>query len=463
MSRKKINAGQGGTPAATLRCPWCKTPTHVHTLPHKMREAILIENPQRYPHSSSEFARTDFGKKWGRKWHFTIFPNAIAAWGDQVIDSITRSFRQGKVQRACAGWETCPNTNRLHLQGFVELPRKRRARWVMELLGAFEESVQTIPLGDGSPWPHITPHQGASLRAWRYCRKDSPDPYTAPGRAGMFWSIGEEPAADGSNDVHQGRRRDIATFVEDIQANPHQSTRDLVDAGHANILLRYPQGARQILAAYQQRRERGDRVYAAWLHGPSGTGKSHTAYEKCIAMGATDADIYYKMPGKWWEGYKGEKYVIFDDFRPTSSFTFDMLLRTIDSYRCPVEMKGGSTFLNLRFAFFTSVFRWDDERMIAYGNHEAIEQLGRRITETFKFRGRTTFEKGQNIFPPCVRDMEGTRPVPAQAEGFVAVTPDGIIEHARPRDPVATTLVRTDTLSDQAQRNQLRNTRRRLF
>jgi hypothetical protein len=424
-----------------------------------MREAISLQNDQRFPQSSSEFARTDFGRKWMRKLQFTIFPNAIPQWGDQVIDRVTLEFTAGHIIFSCAGWEICPTTQRLHLQGFIELKRKRRCRWIMDVLGAFEESVQSIPMGQGSPWPHITPHRGKSIIAWRYCEKDAPDAYIRPGREGMFWSIGDKPSE--STEVSQGRRMDIVNFVQAITDNPHQSTRDLVEQGFAGVLLRYPNGARMIQAAMQQRRGVGDPVHVEFTSGPPGTGKTYTAYQRCIALGATDWDIYVKPPGKWWPDYKGQKYIIMDDFRPTKSFTFAMLLRTLDSYPQQVETKGGYVHQNGRFFFITSIMRWDDERMVAYGNQENIHQLGRRIKITWKTRERTAEEKRDNIYPPPVRDVEGARQVPASASGFVT-PPLRMQPQERPRDPVASTLNDTGSLLTLRRSNAIRPVRRRL-
>jgi len=382
-----------------------------------MREAISLQNDQRFPLSSSEFARTFLGRKWMRKLQFTIFPNAIPQWGDQVIDRVRQEYSAGHIERGCIGWEICPTSGQLHLQGFLELKRRRRCRWIMEILGAFEEGVQSTPMGQGSPWPHITPHRGKSIIAWRYCKKDSPNPYSRPGMEGMFVSVGEEPTD--ATEVSQGRRMDIVNYVTTITENPHQSTRDLVEQGFAGILLRYPNGARMIQAAMQTRRGVGDTVHVEFTSGPPGTGKTYTAYERCTALGATDDDIYVKPPGKWWPDYKGQKYIIMDDFRPTKSFTFAMLLRTLDSYPQQVETKGGYVHQNGRFFFITSIMRWDDERMVAYGDQENIQQLGRRIKITWVTRERTAEEKRDRIYPPPVRDNRGVRQVPAQAEGFV--------------------------------------------
>ena len=377
-------------------------------------------------------------------------------WGDQIIDRLTLEYERQKITRASIGWEVCPRTERLHLQCYAEFPGDHgaRGRQIMEYFGAFEEHTQSIPKGHGdSPWPHITRHKGAAIKGWRYTRKDSPDHYTRPGLRGMWWSIGEEPEG---NDGVQGKRNDIDGCVAYIRDNPEASVHELAEAGHAAVLMRYPSGANMIRRAYAPRRRQGDPVHVEFTWGPSGTGKTYMAYQRCYALGARSEDIYVKPPGKWWPNYRGQKFVIMDDFRPTKTYTFSMLLRTLDEYPEQVETKGGYVHQNGRYFFITSIMRWDHERMIAYGNHESMVQLGRRISITWKTRTRTDEEKRDDIFPPPVRDEDGIRAIPAQAEGFIMHTP------VRPTDPVARTLLqRTDTLS--GPEAQSRVVRRRLF
>jgi hypothetical protein len=409
----------------------------------------------RYPMSSAEFGRSSLGKQWMTKAQMTVHIHTMPVWGDQICDRLLLEHQRQTITRAAVGWEECPRTKRLHLQCFVEFPEKKRVRWIMEIFGAFSETCQSIPIGaHNSPWPHITRHKGRSIHGWLYTKKDCPTPYERPGSLGMWFHVGDEPPPSAGG---QGKRSDLDAYVERIRENPSASIRELVEEGHGPVMMRYPQGSRMIQAAFQQRRERGDVVIVYWLYGEPGTGKSYSAYEMAIRDGATPDDIYYKMAGKWFCGYKGQKYMIIDDFRPDKQFTFTMLLRLIDRYRLRVERKGSSTYMNARFFYFTSVLRWDDERMIAYGNHEAISQLSRRITKTLYFRPRTAEEKGTNEYPEPTEDTRGPRAVHSAAPGFV-VPPTH-----RPRDPVARTLdlVRTDTLSDSAQ--DTRNRRRRLF
>ena len=420
-------------------------------------------NELRVPMSRAQVARTRTGDRQCRKWYATVHIEHLHSWGDKIISDLEAEYAHGRlgIQFACAGWERGSNplhTNSLHLQMFIIFADRKRCVQVMDLLGAFDERVQSTPVLRTS-WPIMTKFDGNDMNGLEYCSKDSPTPYTAPGVEGMFWFIGDKPTAQ--TQVSQGTRTDVRNVHNYIRENPHASDRDLAENGHALVLWRNPQGTDRLRAAYQQRRERGDRVVVYWYWGPSGTGKSHTAYEQALALGATADDIYYKMRGKWYDGYHGQKYIIVDDFRPGGrGFTFDDLLRLVDSYRLRVEYKGGSTYMNGRFFFFTSIFRWDDPRMLEWGNNEAIYQLQRRITHTMKFAPRTMEERRGQIYHPPVEEhvdiLEPGPPAP-QAPGFTLVrqpyvpaTPVRVVPETptrtRARDPVADTLERSDTL-----------------
>lgn len=69
--------------------------------------------------------------------------------------------------------------------------------------------------------------------------------------------------------------------------------------------------------------------------GPTGTGKSRLAWEQA------GEDAYVKNPTtKWWDGYKGQKHVIIDEFR--GEINISHLLRWLDRYPVLVEIKGSS-------------------------------------------------------------------------------------------------------------------------
>ena len=75
----------------------------------------------------------------------------------------------------------------------------------------------------------------------------------------------------------------------------------------------------------------GPEVWVFW--GETGTGKSRRAHEKW-------PDAYRKMTNdKWWDGYKGEETVIFEDFKGSSMKLHDFQT-IIDRYPIKVEVKG---------------------------------------------------------------------------------------------------------------------------
>jgi len=86
-------------------------------------------------------------------------------------------------------------------------------------------------------------------------------------------------------------------------------------------------------------------------YGPPGTGKTRSVYDE---FGLDD--VYQKMVGKWWDGYKGEKVVIIDDFDPDNCFeiVYDFYLKLLDRYPMRIEYKGGSCQFRSKIIIFTS-------------------------------------------------------------------------------------------------------------
>lgn len=83
------------------------------------------------------------------------------------------------------------------------------------------------------------------------------------------------------------------------------------------------------------------------FYGRTGTGKSRRAWEE----GGEDA--YSKDPRtKWFDGYKGEKHIICDEFRGVIDVSH--ILRWTDRYPVRIECKGSSMPLSATTWWFTS-------------------------------------------------------------------------------------------------------------
>lgn len=74
----------------------------------------------------------------------------------------------------------------------------------------------------------------------------------------------------------------------------------------------------------------------SWYYGNTGSGKTYKALE-----GVSEDNIYIvsapssKGGSLWFDGYVGQKRVVFDDFRPWWC-RFDYLLRLLDRYKIQV-------------------------------------------------------------------------------------------------------------------------------
>lgn len=81
--------------------------------------------------------------------------------------------------------------------------------------------------------------------------------------------------------------------------------------------------------------------------GPTGTGKSRTAWEQA------GLEAYSKDPrSKFWCGYQGELHVVIDEFR--GGIDISHLLRWLDRYPVRVEIKGSSRPLQATAFWITS-------------------------------------------------------------------------------------------------------------
>jgi len=74
------------------------------------------------------------------------------------------------------------------------------------------------------------------------------------------------------------------------------------------------------------------------IWGEAGTGKT-----RWVMDNFDPDDVYVKDKTEWWDGYTGQKVVLWDDFY--GEHRFSSMLRYMDIYRCQVQVKGGYTWL----------------------------------------------------------------------------------------------------------------------
>lgn len=135
------------------------------------------------------------------------------------------------------------------------------------------------------------------------------------------------------------------------------------------------------------KRIRIDHCEPTWRHdiqchvywGGSGLGKTRRAHFQ------SEGEPYFiKNPNtKWWDGYRGQKTVIIDDF--IGLIALNYLLTWIDRYPCNVEVKGGSIPLAATTFYITS--NLDPNTWYKEITPEQLGALRRRFTTVVHFLG----------------------------------------------------------------------------
>lgn len=231
-----------------------------------------------------------------------------------------------------------------HLQGFIILNNAK----------SFTAIKKQLPQG-----AHIELCKGTPYDNFEYCSKD-----------GSFTERGERP-----DRVGQGKRNDMKIIKKSIAENMKIKQMLETDIIVNYQQLKYAEG----LSKYYERK-RNKKTYVKWYYGPTGTGKTHTAYETMKEQYGED-EIYIAMDtAQWFDGYDAQKIVIIDDMRK-DFIKFHLLLKLLDKIPYRVQTKGSTRQFLAETIIITAPYRPED----MYDTREDIEQLLRRIDETKEF------------------------------------------------------------------------------
>lgn len=182
-----------------------------------------------------------------------------------------------------------------HLQGYVEFDSMKRTGQVCKLLGGRAR---------------VAGRKGTGKQASDYCKKGGDD--------ACIYERGEMAISE------QGKRVDLVEIRTKMQFEGLK-----VD----NILMENPMMYHQYgrtLNAMEDKVLRGnwrkEMSKALWIHGGTGTGKSHYVFQNFH----TDTHYVWPNDGKWWDGYRQQETVIFNDFR--GEIAYNEILQIIDKW-----------------------------------------------------------------------------------------------------------------------------------
>lgn len=178
------------------------------------------------------------------------------------------------------------------------------------------------------------------------------------------WELGEGPKK-------QGQRTDLEALTSQITQG--EITAESVALDQPVMYHQYGRTLHKVEDIALRRKFRTEMTEGIWLYGPTGTGKSHAAFE------GFDPTTHYlwKNDNGWQDGYTGQETVIINDFR--GSIPYDELLQMVDKwpYTVPRRCREPAPFLAKK-VIITSSLPPDQ----VYNRREAndsIEQLRRRF------------------------------------------------------------------------------------
>lgn len=224
---------------------------------------------------------------------------------EPLIEAL-RNYARNECDYLVFGYETCPTTQRPHLQGYLH--------WKNPRTYPNKEFRKTLP----DVRDFIA--NGTADQNRQYCLKirtgDVPNT--------KFEEFGTLPK--------QGARADWNLAFEQIRGGT-----DIY-----NVLEVQPHLAPCVRALERVRqlslKPRYGPVTTIVLVGEPGTGKSRWAYDNY-------PDLYSKPSGAWWDGYTGQKTILLDDFY--GDVEYSLLLKVCDRYPLQVPIKGG--FINAQW------------------------------------------------------------------------------------------------------------------
>jgi hypothetical protein len=289
-------------------------------------------------------------------------------WTESDLQNFKALHSAGYVTWLIIGSEIAPSTGTPHLQGAFWTAQPQQLTNVKKRL---KGTWVGVPGAKKGPDYWVT-----------YCSKES-----------LACHLGVKPTDEeflAQCPKGQGARTDLATVGKFIRDG------GTVDAAMDNPdmlgpLVHHDKFFRRYQAHHRRRTVwRVPEVH--WLYGPTGTGKTKAFHDRILADGDGEgSDIYNYWVwtpghGKWFDGYCGQNYVLFDEFRGQLAYSY--LLTLLDGHpSIQVEVKGSMIYWSPEVIYITSCDSPEDVfwQQVDSGT-DSIEQLLRRIT-TVTFTG----------------------------------------------------------------------------
>lgn len=243
-----------------------------------------------------------------------------------------------EIRYVCWGVEICPKTNKKHLQGWIQVDKKKR-------IGGIKKVCRSKKI-------HVEACRGSEGDNEKYCKKDN-----------KYETAGEYTV--------QGQRTDLEILKKTLD---NGGTLEDIAGQNFQAFVQYNRGFQEYKKIVDKRlRKKFRKVKVIHIHGETGAGKTRKAMEYSKNI--------YKIQGKglkWWDGYDGEDTLVIDEYDNDVPIT--ELLGILDGYQLRLEIKGSFTYANWETVIITSNY----EKLHTNAKELHRKALKRRITESIK-------------------------------------------------------------------------------
>jgi len=293
---------------------------------------------------------------------------------------------KGKIRFVAYGAEKCPTTGRPHHQLYFYLFKDSTyGKLVLNKLGKMfgETHCQVKPM-----FGRITDNEA-------YCSKDT---------AGELIKHGSEPA--------QGARGDIDEAKELIMKG--DMTADEICVENPGFFHQYGRTLDRAEAIALRQRYRTWRTLCTWYTGHTFSGKSWHCFK---AHGEYDPKTHYvkNLNEDWWDGYKGQPIVIFNEFR--GQIPFSEMLDLIDEWPKTVRWRGREPVPFLAKEIVIASVKHPEDVYVNQSG-EPWEQWTRRVkVVTLKKRTREDGPKQTEVKEAIARCAKLIRKVQKERDG----------------------------------------------
>lgn len=259
-----------------------------------------------------------------RNFCFTLFDDSALAL-EQMLD-----LEGEHAKYVIVGKETCPNTGRFHLQGYVH----------------FHHAKSLASVKKFNATAHWEVCKGTPEENRDYCMKE-----------GDWCERGTMPLSPAQKG--EGEKAKWAEVILLSRNGDFDAIAEKYPDVYANQLkkLEYIHKKRKMDVGTLD----GEMDHL-WIVGKTGCGKSRYAREHFPGA-------YVKDPQtRWWDDYNGEEAVIIDDFDKFQVKQGGDMKRWLDRYPFQAEVKGGMQLVRPKKIIVTSQYHpseiWDDEKTV---------------------------------------------------------------------------------------------------